>query len=250
MFGGANLTMLLISPKNISEALTAVKGGADIIDIKNPEEGSLGANFPWIIASIRKTLPQNVPISAAIGDFPNLPGSAALAAFGALQAGADIVKVGLKGPKDVKSATRLAKMVVKAVKENERSARVVVCAYGDFERSETLNPMLIPEIASKCGADIAMIDTAIKDGRPLTDFLSIKELNDFVNEAHSRGLWAALAGSLGFEEVRVLRSLNPDVIGVRAAVCEGGDRRNGIISEKLVRRLKDILETPYACSNP
>lgn len=37
---------LLVSPINKEEAIAAYKGGADIIDVKNPKEGSLGANFP------------------------------------------------------------------------------------------------------------------------------------------------------------------------------------------------------------
>lgn len=236
------MTLLLISPRNIEEALAAIRGGADILDIKNPEEGSLGANFPWIITEVRQAVPVSIPISAAIGDFPNLPGSAALAAFGALKAGADIIKVGLKGTKDAKSATYFVKQVVRAVKSANKSAKIAVCAYGDFERSGTIDPMLIPEIASKCGADIAMIDTAIKDGRPLTDFLQREDLENFIKGTHSHGLWAALAGSLGPEEVRALKPLNPDVIGVRGAVCERGDRNNGSISEKRVQRLKELLE--------
>ncbi|MCJ7714056.1 hypothetical protein MUO66_06325, partial [Candidatus Bathyarchaeota archaeon] len=40
---------LLLSPKNKKEAIETIVGGADIIDVKNPTEGPLGANFPWII---------------------------------------------------------------------------------------------------------------------------------------------------------------------------------------------------------
>jgi uncharacterized protein (UPF0264 family) len=40
--------LLLISPINTQEAREAINGGADIIDVKNPKEGSLGANFPWV----------------------------------------------------------------------------------------------------------------------------------------------------------------------------------------------------------
>ncbi len=236
------MTLLLISPRNIEEALSAIRGGADIIDIKNPEEGSLGANFPWIITQVRQAVPASIPISAAIGDFPDLPGSAALAAFGALKAGADIIKVGLKGSRDMKSATYFVKQVVRAVKSTNKSAKIAVCAYGDFERSGTIDPMLIPEIASECGGDIAMIDTAIKDGRPLTDFLQMEDLESFIKETHSHGLWAALAGSLGAGEVQALKPLNPDVIGVRGAACERGDRNNGSISENRVQQLKELLE--------
>ena len=42
--------------------------------------------------------------------------------------------------------------------------------------------------------------------------------------------------------MRKVSQLNPDVVGVRGAVCEGGDRITGRISEALVRRLKKLLE--------
>lgn len=242
MFGGASLTLLLISPKDVDEALAAIKGGADILDIKNPEEGSLGANFPWVIAEIRRAVPEEIPISAAIGDFPNLPGSAALAAFGAVKAGANMVKIGLKGPRDAKSAAYLVEQVVKAVRGADESAKVVICAYGDFKRAGTIEPILMPKIASEAGADVAMLDTAIKDGKPLTNFLRAEELKDFIDKAHSHGIWAALAGSLGLKELRELKQLNPDVVGIRGAACEGGDRKKGRISEEHVRMLKKILE--------
>lgn len=240
LVSGSGSPLLLVSSRNADEALKAVKGGADIVDVKNPSEGSLGANFPWVITEIRKAVPPTIPVSAAIGDFPNLPGSAALAALGALTAGANIIKVGLKGPKNAESAAYLVERVVKAVKDVSKSAKVVACAYGD-SRIETVDPLILPEIVHRAGADVAMVDTAVKNGRPLTDFLRTNELKSFVDGAHSYGLLAAIAGSLGFDEVRTLKSLDPDVIGVRGTVCEGGNREGGI-SEKLVRRMKSVLE--------
>ena len=47
---------LLVSPVNKEEAIIASKGGADIVDVKNPKEGSLGANFPWIIKEIKEAV--------------------------------------------------------------------------------------------------------------------------------------------------------------------------------------------------
>jgi hypothetical protein len=242
MRGGPSVTLLIVSPRDVEEALAAVRGGADILDIKNPSEGSLGANFPWVIAEVRRAVPSSVPVSASIGDFPDLPGSASLAAFGAVKAGAGIVKIGLRGPRDLKSATELASRVVRAVREADGSAKTVVCAYGDFERSGTINPILLPKIAEGAGADIVMLDTAVKDGKTLLDFLSVEELGNFVVEAHSRGLLAALSGSLGPRELESLKRVAPDVIGVRGAACEGGDREKGRISEFRVRELKKLLE--------
>jgi hypothetical protein len=153
-----------------------------------------------------------------------------------------MVKIGLKGPRDAKSASYLVERVVRAVRGADESAKVAVCAYGDFKRARTIKPILIPKIASEAEADVAMLDTAIKDGKPLTNFLQVEELKDFIDKAHSHGIWAAFACSLGLKELRELKQLNPDVVGIRGAACEGGDRKKGRISEEHVRMLKKILE--------
>jgi VIT1/CCC1 family predicted Fe2+/Mn2+ transporter len=82
---------LLVSPCSIEEASRSL--AADIIDVKRPAEGSLGANFPWVIRAVKGMTEK--PVSAAIGDFDYRPGSAALAAYGAACAGADYIKIGL-----------------------------------------------------------------------------------------------------------------------------------------------------------
>jgi len=234
------MTKLLVSPRNLKEARSAYRGGAEIIDVKNPEEGSLGANFPWIISEIREELPSEIPISTAIGDFPYLPGSASLATLGALQVEADIVKVGLKGPDGENEVFDLVEKIARTIDENSETAQLVSCAYGDFERAGTIDPLTLPPIAAEAGADYVMIDTAVKDGRPLIDFLSMKELSDFVEEAHSLNLKAAFAGSLHRREIIELKSLNPDVIGIRGAACVEGDREKEI-SEKLVKEISELL---------
>jgi (5-formylfuran-3-yl)methyl phosphate synthase len=86
---------LLVSVTDAREARAAVQGGVDIVDVKNPAEGSLGAPTPGMIARVRDTVPPELPVSAAIGDLPNLPGTAALAALGAARSGATYMKVEL-----------------------------------------------------------------------------------------------------------------------------------------------------------
>ena len=76
--------LLLISPINTEEALEAIEGGADIVDVKNPKEGSLGASFPWIIKGVREMTPKDMLVSATLGDVPYKPGTVSLAAMGAL----------------------------------------------------------------------------------------------------------------------------------------------------------------------
>src|SRR4029077_2095656 len=80
---------VLISPTSLEEAEAVLAGGADIVDIKNPAEGSLGASFPWVIRGVAERLKgQPITLSATLGDLPHKPGTAALAALGAIQAGA------------------------------------------------------------------------------------------------------------------------------------------------------------------
>ncbi len=66
---------LLISPMNETEAQEAIAGGADIIDVKNPAEGALGANYPWVIRQIKQITPKNLEVSCTLGEVGNFPGS-------------------------------------------------------------------------------------------------------------------------------------------------------------------------------
>ncbi|MFX0003626.1 MAG: (5-formylfuran-3-yl)methyl phosphate synthase [Candidatus Hodarchaeota archaeon] len=240
---------LLISPKSIKEAKIIVANRVDYIDCKNPEEGSLGANFPWIISEMKNLIPTDSPqlLSATIGDFPNLPGSASLAALGAAVSGADIIKVGLKGPKDEKTGIKLMKKVVKAVKEYNNTIKVVAAGYADRIRMNSSPEfMTIPLIASESGADIAMLDTYIKDQLGLFDFLSVNQLIQFKNKAKEFDLEVALAGNLRKEDIPSIINISPDIIGIRSVVCEGYDRINGSINAKLIEEFKTEFSKCYA----
>ena len=76
--------LLLISPINHEEALESIKGGADIVDVKNPKEGSLGANFPWVIKEIRELTPEDKLVIATGADNfkPPMEGINATGVFG------------------------------------------------------------------------------------------------------------------------------------------------------------------------
>ncbi len=233
---------LLISPLNEKEASEAIAGGADIIDVKNPQEGALGANFPWVIKRIREITPKNIKVSCTLGEIPNLPGSISLAALGAASLGVDYIKVGLYGFKTLEEAVFLLQNVNKAAKECNPKIKVVATGYADAERISALDPMLIPEIASKAQVDLAMIDTAIKDGKNLFNFLTVKQLGKFVDEAHKLGLEAALAGSLRKQDLPLVYDLGADVAGIRGAACTNSDRDNGQITRKLVQELVETVK--------
>jgi uncharacterized protein (UPF0264 family) len=218
---------LLVSPGTIDEARRSV--AADIIDVKKPSEGSLGANFPWVIKEV-KSFAQK-PVSAAIGDFTYKPGGASLAAYGAACAGADYIKIGLAFDR-VTRARDMISAVVKAVKDEFPEKKVVIAAYSDYKRMGTISPYEMAPIAAELGADVAMVDTGIKDSKSTFEFMNEADLISFTARNTDLGLKTAVAGSLRFEDITALKRINPDIIGVRGMVC-GGDR-NATIKEELI----------------
>ena len=219
---------LLVSPSTIDEAKRSA--AADIIDVKKPSEGSLGANFPWVIREI-KTL-SDKPLSAAIGDFDYKPGGAALAAYGAACAGADYIKIGLAFEGQEK-AQELISAVVRAVKEEFPEKYVVIASYSDYERMHAISPFDMAPIAARCGADFAMVDTGIKDRQSTFAFMNEAVLREFTEGNRKLGLGTALAGAFRFEDLDALKRIDPDIIGVRGMVC-GGDR-NATVREDLIK---------------
>jgi uncharacterized protein (UPF0264 family) len=225
---------LLVSVVDADEARAAAAAGADIVDVKNPAEGSLGAPSPATIEAVRAAVPARLPVSAAIGDMPNLPGTAALAALGAARSGAAFVKVGLWGVANEAEAVALLRAVREAI-----GAEVVAGAYADARRvaPAPLAPELLPRVARAAGVKVCLLDTAIKDGRGLLDWLSPDELTSFVDDARAGGLEVALAGALRAEDLPVVQATGADIAGVRSAAC-GDGRRSGPLEAARVRALR------------
>lgn len=232
---------LMISVVSAAEAREALEGGAEILDVKNPAEGSLGAQIPDVIREIKTLARGQVKVSAAIGDLPNLPGTAALAALGAAGCGVDYVKVGLLGPQTNAEALALLGAVKQATRE--MPAMVIAGAYADFQRAGTLDPKTLPGIAAAAGVRGCLVDTAIKDGKTLFDFISPEELRSLAEEAHAAGLLFAIAGALEEKDLPVVRDLGADVVGLRTAACQD-NRRNGRLDPERVRRLLAAIRVP------
>jgi uncharacterized protein (UPF0264 family) len=238
----SNMAKLLVSPTDELDALEAVKGGAEIIDVKNPHEGSLGAAAPELIREISHAVKKTIPISAALGDIPNLPGTVAQAALGAALAGADYVKVGLHGVAKEEDAIYLLRTVIDTLTDFDSKSKTVAALYGDYLRAGTMNPSVLPDIAQSAGVETVMIDTAIKDGRSLFIFISEEEVASFIEKGRENDLEVALAGSLVEDSFKTAAGLKPDIIGVRTAALPGGDRTGGRVDAQLVKELKLILE--------
>lgn len=231
---------LLVSVVSAAEARAAVAGGAAIIDVKDPRIGPLGAAVPDIIRSVRAAVPAHLPVSAALGDLPHMPGTAALAAAGAALAGAAYVKVGLLDPSPA-AARQLLLAAVAGAAQGAPGTRVVAVAYADAAAIGALPPHALPAAARAAGCAGAMLDTYQKGPGNLLTWQDWDSLAGFLAACRAAGLWGALAGSLSAELVGQAAALCPDIIGVRGAACAGG-RRTGRVTADRVRTLAALCQ--------
>jgi (5-formylfuran-3-yl)methyl phosphate synthase len=228
----------LISIISAEEAMIANQSGAEIIDIKNPDEGSMGAQFPWIIKDIISKLGAERPlISTTIGDLEFKPAGAGLAAYGMALLNPNYIKAGLYGVSNYNEALVMGKSIVKSVKMGNPNIPVALSGYADYSKFGGIDEISMVKAACNSGADYVMLDTAIKDGNTLFDNMGMNQLYNFIGMAKEAGLKVALAGSLKLKDFDKLSRLNPDIVGVRGAICRKGIR-NGIIDKK---RLTEFL---------
>ncbi len=205
------MTGLLASVTTAAEAVLACAAGADIIDLKDPSAGALGALSAPVIRAIVERVGGQRPVSATVGDLPMQPdlvGSAA-ARVGGL--GVDFVKVGIFPGGDLDGC--LAALGVPA----RAGRRIVAVLFADQAPDFAL-----VERARAIGLAGVMLDTADKGGGGLRHHLDLDRLAEFVGRARGAGLLTGLAGSLGLGDIAPLAALRPDYLGFRGALCGTG----------------------------
>src|SRR5207249_1070828 len=91
-----SMTKLLISVRSAMEAEVALAGGADVIDVKEPSRGALGAADSRVWRAVRKVIGSRAVLSVALGEllddaiFDNAEDAA----------GFSFAKIGLAGCRD------------------------------------------------------------------------------------------------------------------------------------------------------
>src|SRR4051794_10666436 len=84
---------LLVSVRSAAEAVEALAGGADIIDVKEPSRGSLGRADDAVAAEVLAEVDGRRPVSAALGELADwnesLPRGCAFVKWGLANVGKD-----------------------------------------------------------------------------------------------------------------------------------------------------------------
>ena len=227
---------LLVSVVDAAEARLAVAGGVDVVDVKNPAEGSLGAPAPAVIAAVRAAVPPELPLSAALGDLPALPGTAALAALGAARSGAAYVKVGLWGSSNVEEAVAVLRAAREAV---DGDAAVVAVAYADAARvpSRPLAPAALVAAARARRASAGAWSTPrSRTAAGCFEWLDARRARGVRRRGARRrardraGRRAARRGP-----ARPCAPRGADIAGVRSAACRDGRRTAPLDPERIAR---------------
>jgi hypothetical protein len=231
---------LLISIADISEVPAAVHGGADIIDVKDPAAGALGAPAAEILGAIRTELGAGHVVSAALGDTTTTGGTLSLAAVGAAALGVRYVKLGL-ATDQVGQAITLLRRLQQSVRLVNPACGVIAVGYADATQIGALPWRSLPEMGQAAGIEGCMIDTAVKNGQTLFDHCDESALAAWLVECRQMGLRCALAGSLRLADLPAIRRLAPDIAGFRGAACSG-DRVNGRVSAERVAALRAALQ--------
>src|SRR2546429_600112 len=163
---------LLISVAGPAEARAALRGGADVIDAKDPRRGALGPVPPHRLAAVRAAVAGARPISAALGDAASEDALARAVAL-AVSVGVAFVKVGFAGVTSEPRARRLA-LAAQPRAGTDVGARLVPVAYADWRaaRGPAPGPARPPPpgaprvCAGREGAPLAARRRAVRDRPP------------------------------------------------------------------------------------
>ncbi len=214
------MTGMLASVRNAREAQLVLDAGVDIIDLKEPSGGALGALDTGVIGGIVSLVHGRTPVSATIGDIPFTVACLRPRIEAVAATGVDFVKVGVFG--DARDADALG-----LLQTLSRAGRCIVLVFfAEDAADETDFAALF-----RYGIHGVMLDTRDKASGSLRHKMTDRQLESFVSGAREAGLLCGLAGSLSAEDIPVLLSLQPDYLGFRGALCRGSSRTGELDAE-------------------
>jgi uncharacterized protein (UPF0264 family) len=214
------LAKLLVSVRSAVEARAAVGGGAAIIDVKEPLNGSLGRADASTWREVRQVVPETIPVSVALGElneWTDLPirmmptitwPHLAYCKLGLSTAGANW-----------RERWRALRQRFSAL--SPAGPAWVAVIYADWKRAKSPEPNSVIDAAieiDECHG--VLIDTWDKSFGTIID-CTWKPSIDRIQDA---GRFVALAGALNADAILRLKTLNPDIFAVRGAACDNGNR--------------------------
>lgn len=221
------MTQLLISVKNVEEAGIALAGGADIIDLKNPDEGALGALPIAEIQSILAFINGRKEVSATIGDIP-MQADLIVGQVAQLQKlPLSFIKIGF-------FATGNYQVCLDAIQKlesqsiNVKNQQLIAVLFAELDY-----PIDLLAKIKQAGFSGVMLDTMHKNGKTYQDYYPVRALNELLAQVTANQLLFGIAGSLQISHVKSAKKLMPYFMGFRGGVCAENKRQSSLDMQKI-----------------
>jgi uncharacterized protein (UPF0264 family) len=239
---------LLVSVRNAFEAVTALEAGADVIDVKEPDRGALGAADFDTIAAVVAAIDGRAPVTAALGELAEVRADSFRKSLSALPAGVSLFKFGLAGCGEMQQWQTLWETAIAGIQTSATglAAQPVAVVYADWRAARAPAPNLVLDAAVAAAAPVLLVDTFNKTAGNLFDHWPVDDLRDFISRVHEANLAIVLAGSLTGRAFADAVALGANLVAVRGAACEAG--RQGNVSPDRVQSLKQAI-THINCAN-
>ncbi|TDQ33599.1 (5-formylfuran-3-yl)methyl phosphate synthase [Phyllobacterium brassicacearum] len=212
------MTKMLASVQNRQEAEIVFHNGADIIDLKDPSNGALGAVETQKLLEVFDFISGRRPISATCGDLPMEPETIRRKVEEIAATGVDYIKIGFFPFGQLTACIE----VLQPLASHKKLIAVLFADHrNEYEEG-------LAERFAAAGFHGVMIDTAKKAAGRLLDHMTPDQIGHFVKDCQSHGLMSGVAGSLEAPDVPRLLAFKPDFLGFRGALCAGLSRNSPV----------------------
>lgn len=228
------MSKLLASVNSLAEAQLVLAIGVDIIDLKQPEQGALGALELPSVRDIVRAVSGKCPVSATVGDLPMQPELVFNAVQAMSETGVDYIKIGFFPGGDWPATIAQLREVT------AQGQALIAVLFADTQPDIAIMARL-----KTAGFVGVMLDTQDKKQGSLTQIMSKTALTAFVAAAKQYNLLCGLAGSLRVDDIAELLPLNADYLGFRGALCEQ-QQRTASLNSAAIQAIKHALHQPLS----
>ena len=251
---------LLISVRCSEEARLSLQYAIDVLDLKEPLNGALGAVSQAVVEKvvqlvIQVNLEQPPKLSLAMGEladwdfdrWPSLLDRYPLDQIRRFR----FVKIGLAGAQQL---TDWQGAWSKLFAELPESTRPVVVGYLDRLPEVLANAGSVKDVGDRCPSIKQLIEFAQSQSQVSTILLdtwckqedlfakiSDRRLQEIISVANRAGLAVVVAGSVKIDSLERVIQAGASLVGVRGAVC-AGDRSGQLCEQKLREFCQRLME--------
>lgn len=227
------MTGMLASVNSLEEAALILTTKVNIIDLKQPEQGALGALSIATVKEIVRKVNQQKPISATVGDLPMQAELVYDAVRSMTETGVDYIKIGFfPGGDWQQTISRLSKI-------SQQGHKLIAVLFADTHPD--INTI---KLLQQAGFSGVMLDTMNKANGSLSEVMNCNKISEFVHQAKSAQLLCGLAGSLKHQDIAVLLNMKPDYLGFRGALCQKNIRTAKLDLNSINSILASFKEQP------